>query len=120
MATGSSLITALIYTRVSSDEQAREGVSLDAQLAACREYSARQGWMIGREYTDVMTGKRDDRPEYQDSACTVEAKRPGASRVRAAARASSMFATFAQAIKSTIPARTSSTYSGPWNESTCS
>ena len=38
---GSGVTIALIYTRVSSDEQAREGVSLDAQLAACREYVAR-------------------------------------------------------------------------------
>ena len=57
--------TALIYTRVSSDEQAREGVSLDAQLRECRQYAARQGWVIGTEYQDVMAGTRDDRPQYQ-------------------------------------------------------
>src|SRR3954454_14152946 len=56
---------ALIYTRVSSDEQAREGISLDAQLAECRRYAAAQGWAFGDEYQDVMTGKRDDRPQYQ-------------------------------------------------------
>ncbi|MBI3970515.1 MAG: recombinase family protein [Chloroflexi bacterium] len=56
---------ALSYTRVSSDEQEREGVSLDAQLAACRRYAAEHGWAIGEEYTDVLTGKRDDRPDYQ-------------------------------------------------------
>src|SRR5438045_9390471 len=67
------ITTALIYTRVSSDEQAREGVSLDAQLAACRDYAARQGWVIGGEFTDVMSGTRDDRPEYQ--ALLGEARR---------------------------------------------
>ena len=56
---------ALIYTRVSSDDQAREGVSLDAQLAACRRYAVENGWVIGREYQDVLSGKRDDRVEYQ-------------------------------------------------------
>jgi site-specific DNA recombinase len=57
--------TALIYTRVSSDEQAREGVSLAAQLDECRRYAARQQWVLGREFQDIMTGKRDDRPAYQ-------------------------------------------------------
>ena len=60
-----TLTTALIYTRVSSDDQAREGVSLDAQLAECRRYAAGQGWLLGSEYQDVMTGSRDDRPQYQ-------------------------------------------------------
>jgi site-specific DNA recombinase len=57
--------TALIYLRVSTDEQAREGVSLDAQLAECRRYAARLGWVLGAEYADVLSGTRDDRPRYQ-------------------------------------------------------
>jgi DNA invertase Pin-like site-specific DNA recombinase len=60
-----SITTALIYTRVSSDEQAREGLSLDAQLQACRQYAAQQGWVLGHEFQDVLSGKRDDRPQYQ-------------------------------------------------------
>lgn len=56
---------ALIYTRVSSDEQAREGLSLDAQVAECRRYSVLHDWALGPEYQDVMTGRRDDRPQYQ-------------------------------------------------------
>src|SRR5437868_4594884 len=62
----SGLTTALIYTRVSSDEQAREGISLDAQLAECRRYAARPGWVIGGERQDVQSGTRDDRREYQE------------------------------------------------------
>jgi DNA invertase Pin-like site-specific DNA recombinase len=62
----SALVIALIYTRVSSDEQAREGVSLDAQLSECRRYAARNRWVLGEEYQDVMAGTRDDRPRYQD------------------------------------------------------
>jgi DNA invertase Pin-like site-specific DNA recombinase len=57
--------TALIYTRVSSDEQAREGLSLDAQLSECRRYAAARGWVIGYEFQDVLSGKRDDRRAYQ-------------------------------------------------------
>src|SRR5712692_11110672 len=61
----SSITTALIYTRVSSDDQAREGVSLDAQLTECRRYVAQHGWAIGGEFPDILSGKRDDRPKYQ-------------------------------------------------------
>jgi DNA invertase Pin-like site-specific DNA recombinase len=60
-----TLTTALIYTRVSSDEQARGGVSLDAQLNECRQYVLRHGWVLGVEYQDVLSGKRDDRIDYQ-------------------------------------------------------
>jgi site-specific DNA recombinase len=62
----SAVTTALIYTRVSTDEQARDGLSLDAQLAETRRYAAgRDGWIIGTEYQDVLKGTRDDRPAYQ-------------------------------------------------------
>ncbi|MDP9469932.1 MAG: recombinase family protein [Chloroflexota bacterium] len=61
----SSILTALIYTRVSKEEQARDGVSLDAQLTTCRRYAAGQGWCLGREFQDVLSGTRDDRPQYQ-------------------------------------------------------
>ena len=59
------ITTALIYTRVSSDEQAREGLSLPTQLADTRRYAAQMGCAIGSEYQDVLSGKRDDRPQYQ-------------------------------------------------------
>lgn len=57
--------TALLYVRVSTEDQAREGVSLDAQVAECRRYAARQGWVLGTEYQDILSGKRDNRPAYQ-------------------------------------------------------
>ncbi len=72
---------ALIYTRVSSDEQAREGVSLDAQLAECRRYAADRQWVIGAEYQDVMSGKRDDRPAYQQMLTEVRRLRAGGQQV---------------------------------------
>jgi len=67
--------TALIYTRVSSDEQAREGLSLDAQLADCRRHAAQHGWIIGDEYQDVLSGTRDDRPQYQALLSHVRRRR---------------------------------------------
>jgi DNA invertase Pin-like site-specific DNA recombinase len=66
-ATGMSggVVECLIYCRVSTGKQA-DGVSLDAQLRENRAYASRQdGWVLGKEYVDVLTGKRDDRPDYQ-------------------------------------------------------
>jgi DNA invertase Pin-like site-specific DNA recombinase len=59
------LCTALVYTRVSSDEQQRDGISLDVQLGDCRRYAAERAWLLDREYQDVLSGTRDDRPQYQ-------------------------------------------------------
>ena len=56
---------ALLYRRVSTDEQAREGLSLEAQEADTRACAARHGWQIGGEYRDVLSGARPDRPGYQ-------------------------------------------------------
>ncbi len=67
------IATALVYTRVSCEEQARDGVSLDAQLAECRRYAAQRGWVLGQEFQDVLSGRRDDRPAYQ--ALLAEARR---------------------------------------------
>jgi DNA invertase Pin-like site-specific DNA recombinase len=64
---------ALVYTRVSTDEQADSGHSLDAQLADARRYAAGMGWIIGTEFQDVLSGRRDDRPQYQ--ALLAEARR---------------------------------------------
>src|SRR3954470_6883335 len=58
------MIEALLYCRISSDHQ-RDGVSLDGQVRETREYAARMGFMLGKEYVDIASGKRDDRPQYQ-------------------------------------------------------
>ncbi len=42
----------VIYTRVSTEEQGREGASLPVQLQACRQYAARAGWTIAAEPRD--------------------------------------------------------------------
>src|SRR5688500_5571273 len=35
------------------------------QLAACWRYCAERGWAMGAEFQDVLSGKREDRPQYQ-------------------------------------------------------
>jgi len=40
---------AILYARVSTDEQARSGYSLAQQLEALREYAAREGYEVLEE-----------------------------------------------------------------------
>ena len=44
-----SVLWAILYARVSTDEQARSGYSLAQQLEAVREYAARDGYEILEE-----------------------------------------------------------------------
>ena len=81
---GAALVEALLYIRVSDAEQEKEGLSLPAQLAACRRYAAERGWAIAGEYRDVLRGTRDDRPAYQ--ALLADARRLSQSGVRAEGR----------------------------------
>jgi predicted site-specific integrase-resolvase len=41
-----AVLWAIIYARVSTDEQARSGYSLAQQLEALREYAAREGYEV--------------------------------------------------------------------------
>ena len=44
-------LTAVIYARVSSEEQV-QGYSIQAQLRACREWAAKNGYTIAKEYLE--------------------------------------------------------------------
>lgn len=49
-----------LYLRVSTDKQETEN-----QAIQLREFAARQGWQIVREYVDYETGSKGDRAEFQ-------------------------------------------------------
>ena len=51
-------IRAAIYTRVSTEDQAKEGFSLDAQLDKLRSYCKARDWGIGGEYPGWITPER--------------------------------------------------------------
>ena len=59
------LIKAVIYARVSSKEQEKEGYSIPAQLKSLREYAERKGIIIVHEYVDAETAKRVGRTNFQ-------------------------------------------------------
>jgi site-specific DNA recombinase len=56
---------AALYTRVSTEDQAKEGFSLDAQLDRLRSYAKAQGWQVAGEYIDEgHSGRTTKRPQY--------------------------------------------------------
>jgi len=58
-------VRAAIYTRVSTEDQAKEGFSLDAQLEKLRAYCTARGWDIAGEYVDEgYSGRKTRRPAY--------------------------------------------------------
>lgn len=61
------MMRAALYARVSTDRQAGDDrVSLATQRAEYLAYCERRGYEpSGREYVDVMSGVREDRPEYR-------------------------------------------------------
>jgi site-specific DNA recombinase len=57
-----------LYMRVSTDKQAEEGYSLDAQRAKLDAYCAAMGWVVGDNavYVDAgLSGKTTARPAFQ-------------------------------------------------------
>lgn len=59
-------LRAAIYTRVSTDEQAKEGFSLASQKDRLRLYARAQGWKVQIEAVDDgYTGRNVNRPGYQ-------------------------------------------------------
>ena len=64
------------YARVSSQEQAVEGVSIDAQVAALKANAKIQGWEIVDEYIDGgYSGGTDDRPALKRLLADAKQKR---------------------------------------------
>lgn len=59
------MIKAIIYTRVSSKEQEKEGYSIPAQMKLARDYAAEKGFEVINEYKDAETAKKVGRTSFQ-------------------------------------------------------
>lgn len=58
-------LRAAIYTRVSTEDQAKEGFSLDAQMEKLKSYCKARGWVVSGEYIDDgYSGRNVKRPAY--------------------------------------------------------
>src|SRR6266446_1192014 len=55
---------AVLYARVSSKEQEKEGFSIPAQLKLLKDYAAAQGFAIAQEHVDVETAKQTGRTAF--------------------------------------------------------
>ena len=63
---GGVRIKVAIYTRVSTQDQAKEGISLDAQLNKLKLYAESKDYDIYKVYTDAgYTGRNTNRPQYK-------------------------------------------------------
>ncbi|RME24802.1 MAG: recombinase family protein, partial [Deltaproteobacteria bacterium] len=60
----SSRRPAVLYARVSSRDQEREGFSIPAQQTLLRDYAATNGFEIVEEFVDVETAKRTGRTSF--------------------------------------------------------
>jgi DNA invertase Pin-like site-specific DNA recombinase len=55
---------AVIYARVSSKEQEKEGYSIPAQLKLLKDYAVANGLSVAQEYVDVETAKQTGRTAF--------------------------------------------------------
>ena len=55
-------IRALVYSRVSTDAQERDGTSLDTQEKACVEHAEDNGWLVVERIRDTASGFTLERP----------------------------------------------------------
>jgi DNA invertase Pin-like site-specific DNA recombinase len=65
--------TAVLYARVSSKDQEREGFSIPAQQRLLREYAGQQQLTIAREFTDVETAKQAGRGGFREMLAFLRA-----------------------------------------------
>ena len=63
----------IAYYRVSTKRQGRSGLGLEAQEAAVRDFLNGGNWQLVKEFTEIESGKRTDRPQLEKAfrACRV-------------------------------------------------
>jgi site-specific DNA recombinase len=64
---------AVLYARVSSKEQEKEGFSIPAQLKLLKEYAAANGFVVAQEYVDVETAKQTGRAAFGEMVAYLKA-----------------------------------------------
>jgi site-specific DNA recombinase len=62
----------VIYARVSTKDQEREGFSIPAQLKFNREYACKSGIQIDREFVDIETAKKMGRKQFGEMVRYLE------------------------------------------------
>ena len=57
----------IAYYRVSTDRQGKSGLGLDAQRKAVEDYLNGGRWTLVHEFTEIESGKRNDRPKLEEA-----------------------------------------------------
>ena len=65
----------IAYFRVSTDRQGKSGLGLDAQRKAVLDYLDGGKWMLLDEFTEIESGKRNDRPELEKAIAACKKHR---------------------------------------------
>ena len=60
------------YFRVSTDRQGKSGLGLDAQRKSVLDYLDGGRWSLVAEFTEIESGKRNDRPELEKALATCK------------------------------------------------
>jgi DNA invertase Pin-like site-specific DNA recombinase len=72
---GETMRNFIAYYRVSTKQQGASGLGLDAQRNAVAAFAAQHGASIVKEFTEVESGKKSDRPELTAAlACAKRAR----------------------------------------------
>lgn len=66
------MIKYFIYCRKSTEEEERQILSIEAQLAELREYARKHNLFIVREYTESQTAKEPGRPVFNQMLSEIE------------------------------------------------
>jgi site-specific DNA recombinase len=69
-----SIRKGVVYARVSSKEQEKEGFSIPAQLKLLKDYAAAQGIAVAKEYVDVETAKQTGRGAFGEMIAHLKAQ----------------------------------------------
>jgi DNA invertase Pin-like site-specific DNA recombinase len=67
---------AVIYARVSSDEQADRGLSILTQIKICKEFIKREKWEFTKDYIDeAISGLKSNRPSFLEMLSDAQEKK---------------------------------------------
>jgi DNA invertase Pin-like site-specific DNA recombinase len=67
--------TAIAYYRVSTDQQGKSGLGLEAQQEAVRLFAEQEGFQVTTHYTEVESGKKNKRPQLSAALDQCRKKR---------------------------------------------
>src|SRR5436190_13588369 len=63
------------YFRVSTDKQGKSGLGLEAQRKSVLDYLDGGRWTLNAEFTEIESGKRNDRPELEKALAACKKQR---------------------------------------------